>query len=776
MIKVLACLQTEHDLRLVVLAGVVCAFSSILAVILYSRTSAAAQGRFGRLAIAGFTAGAGIWSTHFIAMLAFRPGLPTAYSPLETFGSLVVAVAFSTLGFGLAGSRRMSRPWLAAGPVLGLGVALMHYTGMAGFRTQGYLTWDPSYLAASICLGVVFSTLALAIARPATSIGSRLVGALVLTFAICALHFTGMAAVTIVPDSAISVPRLSLSNIQLAIFAAALTVVGLSITVGLYVATRSRRVAFSQLREAIAAMPDGMAIFDADDRLVAWNPQFEAFTGLGRRVRYGAPRDGVVRAACACIGAAEDAGDLKPQKKLRDALQPTGQSRAQQSADGRWWRVEHRRTSNGGSVSVFVDVTLQRDAAQKQAALIEELKVTEARLLDAVAAAVEASRAKSSFLANMSHELRTPLNGVLGLTGALLRRVRDPESQEMIGLIEQSGRTLERVLSDILDLSKIEACKVSIETADFDLLREVEVAILPFAEKARGKGVAFELDTGDLKALRVASDALRIRQILSNLVSNAVKFTEHGAVRVRLQVAETEAGYLATVEVEDTGVGFQPGQADRLFQAFEQDDASITRRFGGTGLGLPICRGLADLLGGKLTARSEPGVGSCFTVEIPLLRAAEADLQARAAGPAEVASNLRVLLAEDHPTNQRVIELLLQPFDADLVIVENGKEAVAACERQPFDLVLMDMQMPVMDGLEATREIRKFEIAAGRAPVPLAMLTANVSSDFVALSLEAGAHHHIPKPVTLETLMSGIDTCLAVAAMAPQPLPLSGAA
>jgi signal transduction histidine kinase/ActR/RegA family two-component response regulator len=762
MIKVLACLQTEHDLRLVVLAGVVCAFSSILAVILYARTSAAVQGRFGRLAIAGFTAGAGIWSTHFIAMLAFRPGLPTAYAPLETFGSLVIAVVVSTLGFGLAGSRRMKRPWLAAGPVIGLGVALMHYTGMAGFRTQGYLTWDPSYLATSILLGVVFSTLALAIARPATPIRSRVAGAVVLTFAICALHFTGMAAVTIVPDSAISVPRLSLSNTQLAIFAAALTVLGLSITVGLYVATRSRRVAFSQLREAIAAMPDGMAIFDADDRLVAWNPQFEAFAGLARRVRYGASRGAVVRAACAYIGAVAAEAASPPQD--------------QQSADGRWWRVEHRRTSNGGSVSVFIDVTLERDAAQKQAALIEELKITEARLLDAVAAAVEASRAKSSFLANMSHELRTPLNGVLGLTGALLRRVRDPQSQEMIGLIEQSGRTLERVLSDILDLSKIEARKVSIETADFDLLREVEVAVLPFAEKAREKGVAFALDVGGLKALRVASDALRVRQILSNLVSNAVKFTEHGAVRVRLQVAETDTGYLATVEVQDTGVGFQPGQADRLFQAFEQDDASITRRFGGTGLGLPICRGLADLLGGKLTARSEPGVGSCFTVEIPLLRAAAADLLTGAAAPAEVASNLRILLAEDHPTNQRVIELLLQPFDADLVIVQNGREALAAFERQTFDLVLMDMQMPVMDGLEATREIRKLEIAAGRAPVPLAMLTANVTSDFVALSLEAGAHHHIPKPVTLDTLIAGIDTCLAVAATTPQPVPRSGAA
>ncbi|HEX7884350.1 MAG TPA: MHYT domain-containing protein [Phenylobacterium sp.] len=762
MIKVLTCLGAEHDLRLVLLAGLVCAFSSSLAMLLYARSSGSV--RPGLLGLAGVVAGAGIWSTHFIAMLAFQPGLATGYAPAETLGSLAISVAFAVLGFNCAGRRDAARSGLAGG-VIGLGVALMHYTGMAGLHTQGTLSWNPGYVAASVLLGVALAASAFVAVRSSARLRPALQGALLLTLAICGLHFTGMAAVTITPDSGVEVPGSSLSRTQLAVMAAIVTVLGLSTVAGVFVTAQSRRAALRQLREAIASTPDGMAIYDFRDRLVAWNDGFIAFLGFDDGVGYGAAREQIVRAGFARIAAVRGGDPALEAERLLAAARAPSHSQEHQSLDGRWWRAEHRLTPRGGRVSVFVDISRHKEAEQTQARLIQDLRETEARLLEAVTTAQEASRAKTDFLANMSHELRTPLNGVLGLSGALKRRVRDPESQEMISLIEDSGRTLQRVLSDILDLSKIEARKVSLETQDFDLLHEVEVAVLPFAAKAQEKGVGFHIEATDLGQLRVSGDALRIRQILSNLVSNAVKFTDQGDVTVTIQAASEDPGYLATFTVRDTGIGFDASQVERLFQAFEQDDASTTRRFGGTGLGLPICKGLAELLRGSLTAVSTPGAGSAFTLCVPLLPAALQQPAADAQEPTEVTPNLRILLAEDHVTNQRVVELLLQPFGTELVIVGNGVEAVAELERQPFDLVLMDMQMPVMDGLEATREIRRRELETGRRPAPIAMLTANVSSHFVKLSLGAGANHHIAKPVTLDTLVSGIETCLAVAAI-----------
>lgn len=764
MIKVLSCLQAGHDLRLVLLAGLVCAFCSTLAIGLYVRSARAAQRRPGTLSLAGLIAGAGIWSTHFIAMLAFQPGLLIGFAPTETLGSLAISLAVAVLGFNCAGSRGVTGRDVGGGAVVGLGIALMHYTGMAGFRTQGTLSWDPAYVAASLLLGAGLATAGFVAVRSSPSVKRALLGALLLTVAICGLHFTGMAAVTVMPDGGIAVPRSSFSHAQVAIIAAIVTVVGLSVVAGLFVAAQSRRVAFGHLRAAIASTPDGMAIYDSDDRLVAWNDRFVEFVGSDDRVVYGAARDQIMDRAHPRSAALMGGGGAREDRRLHADGGGQSHSREHQSPDRRWWRIEDRRTPRGGLVSVFVDISSHKAAEETQAGLIEELRETEVRLREAVSAAQEASRAKSDFLANMSHELRTPLNGVLGLSGALMRRVRDPESREMISLIEDSGRTLERVLSDILDLAKIEARKVRVETHDFGLVHEVEVAVLPFAARAQEKGVEFRLQTDGLEQLRVAGDSLRIRQILSNLVSNAVKFTDKGAVTVKVRVSSEAPGHLATFIVEDTGIGFDAGQVERLFQAFEQDDASTTRRFGGTGLGLPICRGLAELLGGSLGAVSTPGTGSTFTLSIPLLAAARAQPAAQPGETAEVAPNLRILLAEDHFINQRVIALLLQPFGAELVIVENGEDALAELARQPFDLVLMDMQMPVMDGLEATREIRRRELAGGRPPVPIAMLTANVSSHFVSLSLGAGADHHIAKPVTLDTLVSGIETCLALAA------------
>jgi CheY-like chemotaxis protein len=283
--------------------------------------------------------------------------------------------------------------------------------------------------------------------------------------------------------------------------------------------------------------------------------------------------------------------------------------------------------------------------------------------------------------------------------------------------------------------------------------------------RADEKGLRFELTYGEGCEGVFEGDAVRLRQIVSNLASNAIKFTERGSVAIGVSAQDADGGVAwLEVAVADTGVGIEPEAAGRLFQRFTQADGSISRRFGGTGLGLSISRGLADLMGGDIEVASEPGRGSVFTVRVPLFRGQAA---AQAAGDDEDAvdllarlDGLRVLLAEDHPTNQKVVELILAPLGVALHIVDDGAEAVAAFAAGTFDLILMDMQMPVMDGLAAVREIRRREAAEAAPAIPIAMLTANASPEHRALAQEAGADHHVAKPITPDSLIAGIAVAL----------------
>jgi PAS domain S-box-containing protein len=401
----------------------------------------------------------------------------------------------------------------------------------------------------------------------------------------------------------------------------------------------------------------------------------------------------------------------------------------------------------------------------------ERLKA-EAEMAAAREAAEAASRAKSDFLANMSHEIRTPLNGVIGVAAALARTGLTPEQREMVGLIESSGVTLERLVSDILDLSKIEAGRLEIESRVFDLRRELDGVVEVFRLRAEEKGLVFSARWGESARGAFVGDSTRLRQVLANLLSNAVKFTAEGEVAVEIELAEPRAGgaCMLGLEVRDTGVGFDAAYARRLFERFTQADGGITRRFGGTGLGLSITRALAEIMGGTVEAQSEPGCGSRFRVALPMPRACslrdyDAD-QAQSATAEEDAlagerlAGLRILLAEDHPVNQRVVQLTLDPFGVELVMVGNGAAAVEAAGREAFDLVLMDMQMPVMDGLAATRAIREQERRAGRGRTPLVMLSANAMRQHLAEAEAAGADRHLAKPFTPSALV-GLLTELA---------------
>ncbi len=409
---------------------------------------------------------------------------------------------------------------------------------------------------------------------------------------------------------------------------------------------------------------------------------------------------------------------------------------------------------------------------------VTERLAIEAELRGAKLAAEAANEAKSEFLANMSHEIRTPLNGVIGIVDALGRTGLSLPQREMVGLVESSARTLERLVSDILDVSKIEAGRLEIEQRVFDLQHECASLVELYQVRAHEKSLSFQAGFGPAARGEFHGDSTRIKQVLGNLLSNAVKFTDAGEVGLWIDVADPDGEGPSQVvfEVRDTGMGFDAESGAALFQRFSQADTTITRRFGGTGLGLAICKALVEMMGGEIEARSEPGHGSLFRVAIPLARARELTAydadpgRADAAAPAAAAEvgPLRILLAEDHPTNQKVVQLILEPYGVDLRIVGNGAEAVAAMRGDVFDLVLMDMQMPVMDGLAATRAIRR-EAAADRPRTPIVMLSANAMAQHRIDALAAGADLHVPKPITAETLLGGIAEALEIAAAATPP-------
>jgi signal transduction histidine kinase/FixJ family two-component response regulator len=392
----------------------------------------------------------------------------------------------------------------------------------------------------------------------------------------------------------------------------------------------------------------------------------------------------------------------------------------------------------------------------------EDLRGAMRELEGARDAANAANVLKTHFLANMSHEIRTPLNGVLAMAEVMSMGDLDPPQRERLGVIRQSGSLLLAVLNDVLDLSKIEAGKLTLVKEDFDLEPSLSATVESFGVMARGKGLDFNMAFADEARGWWRGDSDRLRQIVGNLISNAVKFTPHGAVSAVIDV-NPDTGALRLV-VRDSGVGIAPEKLPALFEKFTQADNSATRRFGGTGLGLAICRELTQMMGGSINVESLEGRGSVFTVELPLARG-----QASTDAIAEVIiasreGNLRLLAAEDNPTNQHVLAAVMDSLGIDIDIVGDGRLAVDAWKIGGYDLILMDIQMPVMDGIDAAREIRELEAAEGRRRTPIVALTANALTYQVDEYLAAGMDDHVAKPIEIAKLYEAISGALTAAA------------
>ncbi len=395
----------------------------------------------------------------------------------------------------------------------------------------------------------------------------------------------------------------------------------------------------------------------------------------------------------------------------------------------------------------------------------EALRRARAEAYERGVAAEAANAAKSAFLATMSHEIRTPLNGVLGMAQAMAADALAPVQRERLEVVRQSGEALLAILNDVLDLSKIEAGRFELEQVEFDLCELIRGAHSAFTALANRKGLSFCLTVEEPARGVYVGDPTRVRQILYNLISNALKFTERGEVRV---IAAAADGGLV-LSVADTGIGIQPDRVAALFDKFTQADASTTRRFGGTGLGLAICRELAVMMGGDVSVASMLGQGSTFVVRLPLARGAEAAFGATAGATEQEDEaprkpslpRVRVLAAEDNSVNQLVLRTLLHQVGVDPVLVDDGAAAVAAWRAEPWDVILMDMQMPVMDGLTATRRIRAAEAEEGRRRTPIMALTANAMSHQISECLAAGMDGHVAKPIEARRLFAALEAALA---------------
>ena len=498
------------------------------------------------------------------------------------------------------------------------------------------------------------------------------------------------------------------------------------------------------LDQALASMNDGLLLLDKDDRVVVWNRRYvDLFPWLADAIRVGMPFQKLAETAATALLPHATTDERAAWVARRGAArQQAGAGYAQPLiVSNRVVHTVERRTPDGGTVCVYRDVT----RAEQELSL-------------AKAAADAANEAKSRFLATMSHEMRTPLNGVLGLIGLLLASPLDATQLRQAQLIRSSGQSLLAVLNDILDLSKIEAGRMELDILPFALADTVQdvISLLAVRAEALGLSLTLQLPPGLPPVLR--GDASRLRQVLFNLVGNALKFTESGGVRVVLaHQAQADGRVALTINVHDTGIGIAADALPRLFTRFSQADSSTARRYGGTGLGLAISREIIALMQGTISVQSTPGQGSCFTVALALERSemAPALIEGAALPALSVLGGrsvseaplrpLRILAAEDNPVNQLLIKALLDQFGHFCDIVGNGLEALHQVQAAHYDLLLLDIQMPEMDGVAATRAVRA--LAGPVGAIPILAMTANVMAEQQDQYLEAGMNGVVSKPI-----------------------------
>ncbi|HEX2829615.1 MAG TPA: MHYT domain-containing protein [Burkholderiales bacterium] len=923
-----------YDLSLVSLSYVVAALAAYVALTLASRVSAS-QGRGATYWLIGgaVSMGSGIWSMHFIGMLAFRLPIPMSYEMDITLLSMVIAMLVSGFAlFTINRSRLTVRRLLVSGALMGTGIAAMHYTGMAAIPMSPPIRWDPLLYGASIAIAIAASVVALWIAFNLRSEAlsnvalKRFGAALVMGVAIAGMHYTGMAAAHFSPDSVCLGSPQGVSNLWLATTIGGCTMLFLAATMLISVfdariasntarlaeslrlaneqltgeiverrrAEEAQRASAAELKLITDQMPAMLAYFDAELVYRYHNRGFEQWTGLPA-----AQIDGRHLADVIGAEACSEIASRIPQARAEGRIFFESSRRM---PDGRQQHAETTlmpRFDDAGAVIGYYTMITDISERKQMAAL-----------QIAIEAAQAASRAKSDFLATMSHEIRTPMNGVLGMTDLLMDSGLTPTQRRYAQTIRNSGDALLNIINDILDFSKIEAGKLELENIDFSVREVAEEVAELLTSRAHTKGLELACQVDDDVPLVLGGDPGRLRQVLLNLGGNAVKFTESGEVLITVKRAAddraTPGNTVLRFAVRDTGIGITQETRGRLFQAFSQADGSTTRRFGGTGLGLVICKQLVEMMGGEIDIASRPGAGSTFwftarfatpgsaaataarrsdlsgvrvlvvdhdpttctilqryliacgalsgaadTAQtalamlrkahaqgaaydvalvdrkvrgmhaIELARRIDADSELRgtriivldspsgretrgltgepgifghldkpvrraelfhsiavamgAAEPVRAAEQAmadtqeaplggHVLLVEDNSVNQEICAQMLVNLGCDVEVVSDGRAGLEAAFARPYDLVLMDCQMPVMDGLESATAIRERERAEAKtAParhIPIIALTANAMDGDRARCIKAGMDDYLSKPFKKEALRAVLERWL----------------
>jgi two-component system, sensor histidine kinase and response regulator len=708
-----------YDLRLVTLSVLISILAAYAALDLAGRvTAATGKARFFWLSGGAIAMGVGIWSMHYIGMLALKLPVTVSYDWPTVLLSLLAAIAASRVALFVVSREEVGAPSIVLGSVvMGSGIAGMHYIGMEAMRLPAMCHYSPRLVVLSVVLAIVIAGVALYLTlklRKDTADWGWKKGltALVMGAAIPIMHYVGMSAATFTSmpldptrlRNAVRVSSLELVVITL-VTLLLLVIVFVTALVDRHFTLKDLEIRSGEQRYrlVIESAFSAFLMFDSTLRILDWNAHAAKIFGWMRNDAKGRPLDDFILL---------DRPNEETKLTLRDLLkcdETTGmRARLEVIArhrDGSEFPAEMTISSiESGRRVLFIAFVLDV-AARKQM----ELEREAARKM-----AEDASRAKGEFLANMSHEIRTPLNGVIGMTELTLETELTQEQREYLETVRLSAESLLSVINDILDFSKIEAGRMDLEEVDFDLRECMENALRTLALRADEKGLELLCDVDANVPNVLRGDPHRLRQIVTNLLGNALKFTNKGEVAL---MAETDSVvgdlYALHFVVSDTGIGIAPDKLESVFESFSQADTSTTRLYGGTGLGLTISRRLVEMMGGSIHAESELGKGSEFHFTVQLKRGKEhAPAAELGHGTGKVLEGVSVLVVDDNRTNRRILEGILKNWGMKPTLACNGQSAMEALEQAlqegtPFQLILTDMNMPAMDGLELIENIRR---------------------------------------------------------------------
>ncbi|WP_079436429.1 MHYT domain-containing protein [Zoogloea sp. LCSB751] len=731
--------------------AVVASISALYAAGLARRASDRRQ----RLILVGTGAvalGGGIWAMHFIGMQAFEFCTQVSYSHPLTLLSMAPGLGAALLALHLLAQNQISqRQLLAGGTLIGTGIGTMHYSGMAAMIMSGSLRYDPGWFALSIVTAIALAIFALWLRFRLRRLRHRLPGwagilvsGTVLGGAVAGMHYTGTAAARVVNLPVVGGTPV---NTDPSFLTVAVTLATLSLT--LLVAVANGLLRYQQLYRQIESKEarlqaildtavDGIVTIDRHGLVRSFNNAAERLFGwqaedvVGRNINMLMPEPHRTR---------HDSYLSNYMESGVARIIGTGREVTAMRRDGSLFpiRLAIGRTEVPGE-TLFVGFITD----------ISQYKELEQALRDSRDRAELAATSKTAFLANMSHEIRTPMNAIIGFTEQLLDTSLDTQQRRHLDTVRRSARSLLGLLNDILDTAKLERGAMEIEHVDFSLHDVVYQVAASLRLSAETKGLTLDIDYAPSLGEHFRGDPLRVQQVLTNLLGNAIKFTERGSVKVS---AEGQAGAVRLI-VTDTGIGIPSDRIARIFEPFAQADVSTSRRFGGTGLGTTIARQLIELMHGRLDVESEVGAGSRFIVELPLERGGP--IASTPATTLPTLPPLRILVADDVPQNLELLTLALGRAGHQLVTASDGEEALTLFATGRFDVVLMDVQMPHIDGLEAARGIRAHERQHGLSPTPIIALTASVLNQDRIAAREAGMDGFASKPLDIPRLLAEI--------------------